>query len=114
MKMRKLTAKWLEEKGACSKGLKWFKRNYPDGLVMTKKNIVGFANKLFRRKKCFNYNGVFWDSCQSLLFILEKIASYENLYNFSFYKLDWCKKYNTKEEIIEAFWKDYKNIKAKK
>ena len=46
IKIKKLTAKWLKEKEACGEGLKWFKRNYPGGLILTKKNINKFVGKL--------------------------------------------------------------------
>ena len=42
----KLTAKMLQEKGACSKGVRAFKKRWPNGMPVNRKNLkselVGF------------------------------------------------------------------------
>jgi len=45
----KITKEWLKQKQACPKGYRWFVRTYPDGLMITKKNIQELVHKLFNK-----------------------------------------------------------------
>lgn len=108
--MKKLTTKWLIEKNGCVEGVKWFKRNYPDGMTFTKKNINELVGKLLRKKKKWhNYDGNdSWDACNNLSFLLEELGSKVYLLSTCFVDLDW--EDATQKQIVEAFWKDYKQL----
>ena len=104
--MRKLTTKWLIKKEGCPGGIGWFKRNYPDGMILTKKNIGELARKLSKRKRDFN-GIIVQDEVRNarlnLNFLLEGMGDPGN-----------CSMYEagvtTIGELTKAFWKDYKSI----
>lgn len=49
----KLTLEILNKNHACKEGIKYFKRKYPKGLLLTKKNIRKAVQDLFRLKYTF-------------------------------------------------------------
>lgn len=112
--MRKLTVKWLIENNACDLGVKWFRRNYPDGMIYTKRNVRELVERLYRRKKDFRgniigkYFNIFEDTRMNIKFLLDQIGcekecSYETN---AMYKL----RTETDKNLADAFWKDYKEI----
>ena len=132
----KLTTKWLIEKQGCPEGVKWFKRNYPDGMTMTKKNISELVGKLLRKKKIWDsefineltFGGAsdkaanILDVCESLDWLLWHCIKAKVAPIYS-YAIHLCKRrayaYNefdkmnnrysvTQKQIVEAFWEGYK------
>ena len=98
MSVRKLTTKWLIKEGGCEKGVKWFKRNYPNGMTFTKKNINKLVDKLFRmRKPLPNTVGC---NMNWILMALGKRTFYIS-------NIHW--RIASREEIADAFWEDYSN-----
>ncbi len=98
--MRKLTTEWLIEKKGCVDGMRWFKRNYPDGMTLTKRNTNEFVGKLSRRKRnCEEHTlgDLYW-----LIKAMGKSGDRLLIVDFD--------KTPTQKEIAEAFWKDYKGI----
>ena len=110
MKIRKITTKWLIEQDACIGGVKWFKGNFSDGLIITKKNIVLLVDKLLKRKKNtrFGRDDIVADSLDQLYYLLNRLTDTEiGLGYFFTLNDDDC----TPKDIVNAFWKDYKKIK---
>ena len=115
--MRKLTTEWLIEEDGCVEGVKWFKKNYPNGMIFTKKNINELVGRLLRKKKLWdpifagkgNRRGV----CNNLDWLLGRLGRIRNeSFNHLPIKMDeWNDA--TKEEIVEAFWKTYKEKEYK-
>ena len=98
--MRKLTTEWLIEKQGCENGIKWFKRNYPDGMTLTKRNTNEFVGKLSRRKRNWlerTLGDLYW-----LIKAMGKSGDRLLIVDF--------RRTPTQKEITEAFWKDYKEI----
>lgn len=103
----KLTTKWLIEKQGCPEGVKWFKRNYPNGLVLTKKNINELVGKLLRKRRGWQDDASGnEETCVNLHWLLETATGKISLGIFG---LDWD--IATQKEIAEAFWKDYKGLR---
>lgn len=106
--MRILTTKWLIEKRGCVSGVKWFKKNYPDGMVFTKENINELVGKLLKKKK------IWWaaeennryDVCNNLDWLADRIG-WDSRHPFLSGE-DWSKA--TQKQITDKFWEDYKEI----
>jgi len=69
-----ITAEYLKhECRACDKGQKWFEKNFPDGVKVTKKGITELTKKLLSRKKSSLFNQfistVYPDTIASLEFL---------------------------------------------
>lgn len=114
----RLTNKWLIERGGCPKGVRWFKKNYPEGMTFTKKDINELVSKLLKRKTGFEGSRgrklIRYDTCDNLDFLIHQIKRSVGDKSFGhntilYDKLDWEKA--TQKEITEAFWKDYRKLK---
>ena len=102
--MKKITYKWLIKKDACPDGIRWFKRNYPDGLVITKRNMGVLVDKLLRRRKGFYKDNVKWDTRATLHFLIDSLTDH---YSVFINVRDIELKDLTSETLLDAFWKEY-------
>lgn len=100
--MKKITTKWLIKKDACPDGVKWFERNYPDGLVITKRNMSVLIDKLLRRKKGFLSNYIKWDTYLQLIWLSRNIIG--DLRSSAFYIKPTT---ITNKTLLDAFWEEY-------
>ena len=108
--MKKLTTEWLIKEDGCPKGVRWFKRNYPNGMIFTKKNINELVKKLLKKKVIWYntyYNNTF-DVCNNLDWLLHRLGNH-NTRQYEFLNQDDWGNYSQRQ-IVEAFWKDYKSI----
>ena len=105
---------WLKQEKACPKGYRWFKRNYPDGLVVTKQNIMDLFIALSKRKNGFENAGQYfvdtveWDSCLQMRFVLDhlkKPGGCDNSLSPNFRIAAWDKLPISK--LTDIWWKDY-------
>lgn len=107
MRIKKITAKWLKEREACGKGLNWFKRSYPNGLILTKRNINGFVGKLLNRRKEFScQDAITIDTREALGWILDEIIDKNKYWDID----DLDEKKITQKNLTEMFWENYKAI----
>jgi len=104
-----ITAKWLEKRHACTEGLAWFKRNYPNGVRVTKKNLAESFEKLNRRKVKFSYlSGTIEDDTNSVMdWMLDWLVGRNLLSEYFYYRTE--NENTIVSKCVELWWKDYKN-----
>lgn|SRR3990167_11554524 len=97
--MKKLTKEHLKEVDACTAGYRWFTKNYPNGLVVSQKNIEKLFNQLAKRKgKFFNeYCGSMREDAYYALYYLIILPDKLSLLNDD----------DTPKQIAKAFVKDW-------
>ena len=107
--MKTITTKWLIDNRACVEGVNWFRRNYPNGLKITKKNITELFNRLSKRRKAFAPYSVLGqlDVCIQMEFVL---YSFKNKKDTNFGAQHILEDENPKD-LINAWWEEYKAIK---
>ena len=103
----KITKEWLKKKETCKPGYKWFARNFPDGLIVNKKNIKILYKKLLKRQKPFQnvFPSIVYDSWLSLDWLLDMIFDVDNDDFFKTYS------HSDLDELVDAWWEAYKDLK---
>ena len=104
-----ITTKWLIENEACVSGVNWFRKNYPDGLKITKKNITELFHRLFDRPRRFKSDFMdkadVYGACRQMDWLLDNLIKGGNN---EFFNMDWDGKDTTKK-LISAWWSNYKS-----
>lgn len=113
-KLQILTTEWLIKRGGCVEGVKWFRKNYPNGLDVTKKkNINELVGKLLKKRSIWyacNENKTY-DACNNLEWLLTQIRlcycrRVKSGNELGFGMNDWAAA--TQKEITNGFWSAYK------
>ena len=108
--MKTITTQWLIDNEACIKGIRWFNRNYPKGMKITKKNITELYAKLLKRKKLFEDYWWYGDltlaveTNRQMHWLLDNMPKTNQS---KFLNTDW----ETTKGKVDLWWKCYKGVK---